>query len=546
MRSPNPCRSAVPLSALFAFLLVCLPAAAAQTAPPPAASDAATPPASVQLSPLPDTEQFSKKIDFRTRPAGESLDALVQILARSVGLSAVTQGIPNTVVRYDFGEPKPFREVWNIVLTLNGLEYVLRDNNIVVVGPPAALVGLQPPEDAARPRLSRTYVVNGNPTELQTLLESQFPAGSGVTVSAFEELKLISVRATAEQQALVRSTLDRFDQSGAVSVRRTYALSYARAEELAEVLEVTLTTPSGTSVSSGSAFSPAQAPQDQDTANAPADPNAQNTGDSQAATLVDEGQFSVAADVRSNSVVVTAPTSVQNDIAALIVELDQPERQVNVQVRIQEVTTGISERLGIDLTSAVGNFSTSLFSGDEASGLSFIFDAQRAVTGFNLGAVLDAFEQQNLARRVDDSNITVLNNGEANLQAGGTIFISIPGVDANIERTIPYGVQIDLVPQITASDEILLTVTGKVEAVVSETDNPNFLELSTRSLTSQVSLGLGQTVVLGGLLQSEATGTTRKVPGLGNIPVVGNLFSTNNTSETDTELLVIVTANVLE
>ena len=153
MRSPNPCRSAVPLSALFAFLLVCLPAAAAQTAPPPAASDAATPPASVQLSPLPDTEQFSKKIDFRTRPAGESLDALVQILARSVGLSAVTQGIPNTVVRYDFGEPKPFREVWDIVLTLNGLEYVLRDNGIVVVGPAATLAGLRPQQQKRRAAL---------------------------------------------------------------------------------------------------------------------------------------------------------------------------------------------------------------------------------------------------------------------------------------------------------------------------------------------------------------------------------------------------------
>lgn len=556
MRSPAPCRPAVSRSILLMAMLACAtPAAWAQT---PESQPADTPPAParVQLAPLPDTEQFNQQIELRTRPAGESLDALIQVLARSVGLSAITQGIPaETLVRYDLGEPKPFREVWDIVLTLNGLEYVLREDDIVVVGPPDALAGLQPQENSAEPRVTRTYVVNGNPTELQTLLESQFPAGSGVTISAFEALKLISVRATAQQQARARATLDRFDQSGAVSVRRTYALSYARAEELAEVLQTTLTVPNSVSTTN-SPTAAANPNQNTDATNAGTNADAgtdvlapagnQITNGAQAAAVVSEGQFSVAADVRSNRIVVTAPTSVQNDIAALIVELDQPERQVNVQVRIQEVTTDVTERLGIDLSAALGNFSTTLFSGDETSGLGFIFDAQRAVSGFNLGAILDTFERQGLSQRVDDSNLTVLNNGEASLQAGGTIYISIPGGEQNIERTIPYGVQINLNPQITNDDEVILGVTGKVEAVLSDTNDPGFLNLSTRNLTSRVSLKPGQTVVLGGLLQNQLSDTTRKVPGLGDVPVIGNLFSTNSSTETSTELLVIVTASVLE
>ncbi len=563
MRSIVPRRSAAPLSALFAFLLVCTPAAA-QTAPPAAPEAAAATP-SVQLSPLPATEQFNKKIDFRTRPAGENLDALVQILARSVGLSAVTQGIPETVVRYDFGEPKPFREVWDIVLTLNGLEYVLRDNGIVVVGPPEVLEGLRTQRNNEQPTVVRTYNIpsssntssgtgsasdssgdDGSASQLATYLTNQFPRGSGVSVTSFDQLGVLSVRASVAQQARMNELLKPFNRASEVKVRRTYALSYARANDIANILTAstsavpatpaTRTTESTTTVTGSTA---------NDTTSSTFTPSTSGQAPIAAAFSEDE-EILATPDPRTNSVIVLAPERVQEEVVRIIEELDKPEREVNVQVRIQEVTSDVTERLGIDLTSAIGNFSTSLFSGDETSGLNFIFDAQRAVSGFNLGAILDAFERQGLSRRVDDSNITVLNNSEASLQAGGTIFISIPGGEQNIERTIPYGVQIDLTPQIAANNEVLLNVTGRVEAVISETDDPNFLELSTRNLTSRVSLKPGQTVVLGGLLQNESTGTTRKVPGLGDVPIVGNLFSTNNTSESSTELLVIVTANVLE
>ncbi len=80
-------------------VLVCALAAAwAQPEPQPATQDA-LPPARVQLAPLPASARFSKPVAFSTRPAGESLDALIQALARSVGLSAITQANPNRFVR---------------------------------------------------------------------------------------------------------------------------------------------------------------------------------------------------------------------------------------------------------------------------------------------------------------------------------------------------------------------------------------------------------------------------------------------------------------
>lgn len=564
MRSPAPCRPAVSRLILLLSMLVCAFSSAQAPTPESQPPDTPSTPARVQLAPLPDTEQFNQQIELRTRPAGESLDALIQVLARSVGLSAITQGIPaETLVRYDLGEPKPFREVWDIVLTLNGLEYVLREDDIVVVGPPATLTGLRPRQSTARPipTVSRTYRINlgssseagtapnessGSLEQLAVYLRSQFPQGSGVSVTAFEQLGLLSVSATVAQQARAAQLLEPFTQIDEITVRRTYSLSYARAEDIAVILRssgpAAPATPDTTTTDSTSDLT---GPTFRDTTTSTFTPG--TPGQAAVPAAFSEGEEVLATpDARTNSVIVVAPERIQAEVRNIIAELDQPERQVNVQVRIQEVTSDVTERLGIDLTAAVGNFATTLFSGDETSGLGFIFDAQRAVSGFNLGAVLDAFERQGLSRRVDDSNITVLNNGEASLQAGGTIYISIPGGEQNIERTIPYGVQIDLNPQITNNNEVILSVTGKVDAVLSDTNDPGFLNLSTRNLNSRVSLKPGQTVVLGGLLQNQLTDTTRKVPGLGDVPVIGNLFSTSSVTDSSTELLVIVTASVLE
>lgn len=557
MRSPVP----YPLAALRPALLVLgvlvsgVSAARAQTTPP-ATTTPETATAPVRLAPLPEGERFDQTVSLRTRPAGESLDALIQILARSVGLSAITQGIPEEALgRYNLGEPKPFREVWEIVLTLNGLEYVLRDDDIVVVGPPAALAGLTPSRREGPPVVTRTYPVSSDAEQLQELLESQFPLGSDVTVSSFPELGLLSVQATEAQQAQVESVLTQFDRTAATPVRRAYALSYAKADELVEVLTASVTAPES---ETGAAPSTAQQPTQQGAGNAvrqaltdslTADPVATSSATGESAALAAEGQFSIAADPRSNRIVVTAPANVQRDIAALIAELDQPERQVNVQVRIQEVSSTLTERLGIDLATAFGNFSTTTFSDAlPESGLSFIFDAQQAVTSFNLGAVLDAYENQNLSRRVDDSNLTVVNNSEARIQSGGTLFISIAGAGSveNIERTIEYGVQIEVTPQITNNNEVVLDINGRVDTLLGEPTDPALLNLQTRNLTSRVTIAPNQTVVLGGLLQNEVDDSTASIPLIGDVPVLGSLFSTDTSTENDNELLVIVTANVIE
>jgi type II secretory pathway component GspD/PulD (secretin) len=175
-----------------------------------------------------------------------------------------------------------------------------------------------------------------------------------------------------------------------------------------------------------------------------------------------------------------------------------------------------------------------------------VFNSAAAVSSFNIGAILDALETQGLSRRVDDGSITVLDNQTGTIQSGGTIFISIPGASENIEREIPYGVQLEITPRVANDGSVTLSIVARVEDVLSTTNDPSFLNLSTRAVNSTINLQPGQTALLGGLMQSNFTMSKRRVPVLGAIPIIGELFGSTVSEDTKSDLLLIVTSQVID
>lgn len=478
-----------------------------------------------QPSVLPADERFDTPVSVQF---DDSLALVVEALARTVGLTPVLSEVPDTNVYYNIQEPTSFRTVWQTVLTLNDLDFLLRDEDIVVVGPAselqklreldlAAIQAANQGEDEDSALIQEFYSVNGEASGMAELLRTAMP---GLSVEVLANVNTLLVRATASQHAEVMALLERFDQRASdVAVEiRTYRLSNALASELAEVLL-------GTQSSLFQAAGEEQA-------------DAEEGGQAAAQNSL----FSVAADPRTNSLVVQAPGSVQVQVAALIEELDIPQQQVNVQVRLQEIQTRTADRLGINLAGGIGQLSANVLDG----GLSFLFDPHAAVSAFNIGAVLDALETQGLSRRVDDSSLTVLNNTPTSIQAGGTILISIPGSAENIERTIPYGVQIEVTPRVSADGRITLSITARVEDVLSSLENASLLELATRAVSSTITLEPGQTVLLSGLMQNQYTETVNSVPILGDLPLIGGLFRSTLAELSETELLIIVTADVLD
>jgi type IV pilus assembly protein PilQ len=467
-------------------------------------------PVLAQPADLPADARFDQAVSFSTGMNGESLGAMLTALARSVGLTPIIDDVPDKVIVYDIGEPKPFRQVWDLILTLNDLDYLLEENDIVVLGTSDSLARLRTaPAEAAvvgEPTDQRFYRVNNDAEQVVGILRLAVP---GASVDALPGTSAIVVVGTEAQHAKVSETLAEFDlPSEAVALeQRTYFLSHADAATLAGTL-------AQTGVVTGE-------------------------GDD-GGTVLDN--FTVVAEARTNSLIVTGSAAVQSRLSALIAELDGPQPQVNIQVRIQEITRRGTFDLGIDWSAGLGNFTANILSG----GLSFIFDTTQVISSLNVLAVLDALETQGLSRRVDDSNLTVLNNGTGRIQSGGTIFITLPGAEANIERTIPYGVQIDVTPRITTDGRVTLVVEAKVEDILSTTNDPTFLNLSTRNLTTTVTVEEGQTLLLGGLLQNQLSVTRQRLPIIGSIPLIGDLLGKTLTEEDNTDLLVIVTAMIID
>ncbi|MEM7738197.1 MAG: hypothetical protein AAF267_20670, partial [Deinococcota bacterium] len=87
-----------------------------------------------RLTALPNDSRFDTPITLTTALGGESLGAIITAIANSVGLTPVLEDVPDDLVNYEIVDPKPFRQVWNLVLSLNGLDYQLLPNDIIVVG----------------------------------------------------------------------------------------------------------------------------------------------------------------------------------------------------------------------------------------------------------------------------------------------------------------------------------------------------------------------------------------------------------------------------
>ncbi len=353
------------------------------------------------------------------------------------------------------------------------------------------------------PIVERIYRVENEPSQVAEILRRIVP---GARVEALPGTNALIIVATEANHEAVADALLEFDAPEDVVQleQRTYFLSNARANDLAGVLQGTVL-----------------------------------VGDEENGRLDD---LTVVAEPRTNSLIVTGSATVQRRFANLIDELDRPQRQVNIQVRIQEITRSASLSLGIDWGAGFGNMSAQILSG----GLSFIFDTTQVISSLNVLAVLDALETQGLTRRVDDSNITVVDAGSGRIQSGGTLFITLPGANENIERTIPYGVQVDVTPRIAADGRITLDVEASVDDLVSAATDPTFQNIATRNVSTTISVEEGQTVLLGGLLQNSLQLSRRQIPVLGSLPIVGDLFSQNITEEDSVDLLIILTAQIIE
>ena len=245
--------------------------------------------------------------------------------------------------------------------------------------------------------------------------------------------------------------------------------------------------------------------------------------------------------------------------------------QVNLRVRVIEVSRNIDQRLGFNWQALLqaGNFAFGI-----ATGRDFLVGGAQAAQaiantillptnefgsyygGFHNGDVsidllVDALDEEGLARTLAEPNLTAISGEVASFIAGGEF--PIPVAQDGDRTTIefkPFGVVLDFTPTVLSPDRISLTVRPEVSDLSDngaiELNGFRIPALTVRRVESTVELASGQSLVLGGLLRQGTRDVVRKLPGVGDIPVLGALFTSTAYQKAETELLVIVTPYIVK
>jgi len=238
--------------------------------------------------------------------------------------------------------------------------------------------------------------------------------------------------------------------------------------------------------------------------------------------------------------------------------------QVQLQVRVAEVSRNKMRDLGTSYAynggssgvyansgggpSSLKDFTNGILSGSFSSALNLF------VVGGNTLSMIRALQQQGALRELAEPNLIAMDGQQASFLAGGEF--PVPVVQGGGDRSSvsiifkEYGVRLNFKPTIVDEDHIRL----ELEPEVSTIDFANGVKfdgflipgLRTRRAKTGVELRDGQSFALAGLLDNSETRNLSKIPVLGDIPVLGSLFRSKSFQKNETELMFIVTANLVK
>ncbi|WP_080655865.1 type II and III secretion system protein family protein [Rhizobium etli] len=228
--------------------------------------------------------------------------------------------------------------------------------------------------------------------------------------------------------------------------------------------------------------------------------------------------------------------------------------QVNLSVRVAEVSRSAMKELGINLTAVgtIGNLTVGFSSGKDSGAASGGGTAGVAYNDWNtnLGAVLDALAREHVASVLAEPNLTAMSGESANFLAGGEFPIPIARDNGQVSIEFRhFGVGLEFLPIVLNNDQINI----RVKSEASELSKQGAVQISgisvpaisTRRAETVVELGSGQSFAIGGLIRRNVSADIRAFPWLGEVPILGALFRSSSFQKEETELVIIVTPYIV-
>jgi len=285
----------------------------------------------------------------------------------------------------------------------------------------------------------------------------------------------------------------------------------------------------------------------------------------------------IQADEATNSLIISAPDAVFNNLRSVIEKLDIRRAQVYVEALIAEVTTdkasqfgfqwGAGAKAGSGTVAGMANFpnsgasiagvATNPASLGAAGGLSLAYLGNKITLADgtqvrSLGALARALEEKSIGNILSTPNLLTLDNAEAKIVVGQNVpFVtgSFSQATSTTGAVNPFqtierkdvGLTLKIKPQISEGGTIKLQISQESSSVARATGvQASDLITNKRSLDTTVIVDDGNTIVLGGLIEDSITENTQAVPFLGRIPVLGWLFKYRTEKKTKTNLMVFL------
>ena len=432
-------------------------------------------------------------------------------------------------------------------------------------------------------------------------------AGSGQAQGGNNQLKVIAdtasdrllVKGSPEMIAKVKEMVNQLDTTPTrrLSGLRVFRLKYASAGHIAEMLRGLLASQSINSAGTASTLESASlnngaatgATLNTGASGSVANNSVSNTGasalpnNSSSGSSIGGRPFSIIADETQNAVIVNAAPELMFEIEDAVNQLDSRRAQVLIQAAIVEVSGDDATQLGVQwaLGNANSGYGVVNFNNVGASAVSLAAAALSGGTGISAaagsiagallgigssskdskgnaqfyGAILQALDSSTSANLLSMPSILTLDNEKASILVGQNVpFVTGSYTTGSDSSTNPFqtidrqdiGINLNVIPHIGENGTVRLEVSQEVSSVVpGSAGNASGLITNKSLINTTILADDQQTIALGGLMRDNSTTRQQKVPGLGNVPLIGRLFRSDNDNSQKSNLIIFLQPTIL-
>ncbi len=244
---------------------------------------------------------------------------------------------------------------------------------------------------------------------------------------------------------------------------------------------------------------------------------------------------------KRKEIIINGAKNKLDGVVELVKEINIPQDQVMIEIRVEEISSGLSREIGID---NLENFST----------IQFNKDADGDITGidYNWPELFKLLDKNNDSVTLANPRLMTLNGEEATMsildkEPYQVIEINDDGSRSETYEYAEAGVEMTFTPWITENDEVELSIAPEVSDFTRI--NPDLQvppATSTRSIKTKLRLKDGEMFAVGGLIQTQEKGSVTKIPLLGDLPIVGELFKSRLDETGKTEIIIFVRPKIIK